>query len=70
MAAYRRRSIPELLMSVHDSPLTDAHKRRLALLALRSLSAAPEYAWQLARQSGGDAPPRASIFSERLSAGG
>ena len=59
MAAYRRRTIPELLMSVHDSPLTDAPKRRLALLALRSLSAAPDFAWQLAKRSGEDAPPRA-----------
>ena len=49
-------------MSVHDSPLTDAHKRRLALLALRSLSATPEYAWQLGKRSGEDVPPRASIF--------
>ena len=62
MATYRRRTIPELLMSVQDSLLTDAHKRRLALLALRSLSAAPEYAWQLAKRSGEDADPRTTVF--------
>ena len=51
-AIYRRRFVPELLASLHDSPLADAAARDLALRTLCRAAAVPSMARQLASSSG------------------
>ncbi len=50
---FRRRFVPELLMALHDSPLTDGSAARaLALRTLCCAAAVPSLARQLASHSG------------------
>jgi hypothetical protein len=59
-AIYRRRFVPELLTSMHDSLLADGAARGLVLRTLCRAAAVPSLARQLASSSGAQHAEEAS----------